>query len=392
MKNNNKNTQLVEGSHAIALTIKNIQPDVVAAYPITPQTHIVEDLASFQANKEADFEYVRTESEFAAASVILGASAAGSRVYSATSSQGLLLMNEVIYCISGMRLPIVMTLANRTISAPINIWNDQSDAMTVRDSGWLMLFAESNQEAVEQHIMAYKLAEQLKIPVLVNVDGFILTHSYEAVSIPSTKEIKKYLPDYKATKGEYLDVNNPVTLGALVSPLHYQAIRQELHDDLISSLNTINKEYENYKKIIGVKVKDKKTIFNNGLVEYYGSKKAKNLIVVLGSISGTIKDFIDNNKKNDVALLRLKVYRPFPAEQVSAIIKNHKQICVLDKAIDLGNGGPLALDVMAAANRYLNKIPKIKSFVSGLGGKEINKETIKNILISKNNNSETIFL
>ncbi|MBU4014931.1 pyruvate ferredoxin oxidoreductase, partial [Patescibacteria group bacterium] len=242
--------QILEGSRAIALTIKNIKPAVISAYPITPQTHIVEDLAKFKADGEADYEYVRAESEFAAASIIEGASAAGVRVYTATSSQGLLLMAEVVFNIAGMRLPIVMTCANRGVSAPITIWNDHQDAMTVRDAGWVMLFAENHQEAVDQHIMAYKIAEQTNLPVIVNVDGFVLTHTYDSVVVPDAGQIKKYLPDYKPKKGQYLDTNNPVTMGAFAAPAYYMEIRQELHDDLVASLDLINEEYKKYHEII----------------------------------------------------------------------------------------------------------------------------------------------
>ncbi len=212
--------QILEGSRAIALTIKNIKPGVISAYPITPQTHIVEDLAQFKANGEADYEYVRAESEFAAASIVEGASATGVRVYTATSSQGLLLMNEVIYNIAGMRLPVVLTCANRAVSAPINIWNDQQDAMSVRDAGWIMLFAENAQEAVIQHVLAYKIAEKLKLPVMVNVDGYVLTHTYEPVIIPTASQIRKFLPDYKPALGEYLDPKKPITFGAFAAPSH----------------------------------------------------------------------------------------------------------------------------------------------------------------------------
>src|SRR3989338_1245386 len=190
-------SQILEGSRAIALTIKNIKPGVISAYPITPQTHIVEDLAKFKADGEADYEFVRAESEFATASITVGASATGVRVYTATSSQGLLLMSEVVYNIAGMRLPVVMTCANRAVSAPINIWNDQQDVHAVTHAGWVQFHAENIQEAVNQHIMAFKIAEQLKLPVMVNVDGFIMTHTYEPVIIPAAEQIKKYLPDYK---------------------------------------------------------------------------------------------------------------------------------------------------------------------------------------------------
>ena len=241
-----KKLQILEGSHAIALTIRNIDPAVISAYPITTQTHIVEDLAKFKADGEANYEYVRAESEFAAASIILGASATGVRTYSATSSQGLLLMVEVVFNMAGLRLPIVMTCANRAISAPINIWNDHQDVMVIRDSGWILLFAENHQEAISQHIMAYKIAETTKLPVMVNVDGYVLTHSYEPAWIPDKKTIQKYLGKYQPASGTYLDPNNPVTIGAFAAPGDYMEIRQELHEDLVASQKVIDNEYFNY--------------------------------------------------------------------------------------------------------------------------------------------------
>lgn len=367
--------QILEGSRAIALTIKNISPEVISSYPITPQTHIVEDLAKFKADDKADYEYIRAESEFASASIILGASANGSRVYSATSSQGLLLMTEVIYNIAGMRLPIVMTIANRGVSAPITIWNDQQDIMTVRDAGWIIMFAENHQESVAQHILAYKIAEKLRIPVFVNIDGFILTHSYEPVVIPSKKDIKKYLPDFKPKKGTFLDPKNPITMGAFATPEHYMEIRQELHDDLVNSLETINKEYEEYNRIVLGSDK-KNTTTDNGLVEYYGSKKAKTIIIAAGSVVGTIKDVVD--KKRGVGVLKIKTFRPFPTEAILKIIKKAKYVCVLDKAISLGQTGPIALEIRNIA--HSNTKAKVKSYIVGLGGRDITKDRIKKII------------
>ncbi|MBU4375679.1 pyruvate ferredoxin oxidoreductase, partial [Patescibacteria group bacterium] len=375
--------QILEGSRAIALTIKNIKPAVISAYPITPQTHIVEDLAKFKADGEADYEYVRAESEFAAASIIEGASAAGVRVYTATSSQGLLLMAEVVFNIAGMRLPIVMTCANRGVSAPITIWNDHQDAMTVRDAGWIMLFAEDHQEAVDQHIMAYKIAEQTNLPVIVNVDGFVLTHTYDSVVVPDAGQIKKYLPDYKPKKGQYLDTNNPVTMGAFAAPAYYMEIRQELHDDLVASLDLINEEYKKYHEIITKtqkhentktqKHKNTKTIIDNGLVEYYGSSRPKVILVAMGSVVGTIKDAVDKYKYpislrrrgagGEVGVLKIKSYRPFPADEILKIIKKAKYIAVLDKAITLGEMGPLASDIKSAAQGKIKA--KIQSFIVG---------------------------
>ncbi len=393
--------QILEGSRAIALTIKNIRPAVVSAYPITPQTHIVEDLAGFKAQGQADYEYIRAESEFAAASIIAGASATGVRVYSATSSQGLLLMTEVLFNIAGMRLPIVMTCANRAVSAPINIWNDQQDVMVIRDAGWILLFAENHQEAVNQHIMAYKIAEQLKLPVMVNVDGFLITHTYEPVVIPAVEQIKRYLPDYQPQPGDYLDPKNPVTMGYLAAPSHYMEIRQQLHDDLIASLKVINREYNKYHQII----KEAKLPIgslasnSNGLIEYYGPKNAKILLIAMGSIVGTIKDVVDEynspplnlpltkgeKQRGSVAVLKIKCFRPFPTEEILKVIKQAKYIAVLDKSISLGHLGTLASDIKAMAQRKINA--KIQSFIVGLGGRDVTKEMIGKIIkeISKSN-------
>lgn len=382
-----QSSQILEGSYAIALTIKNIKPAVVSAYPITPQTHIVEDLAKFKADGETNYEFIRAESELAAASIAVGSSAAGARVYTATSSQGLLLMTEVVYNIAGMRLPIVMTVANRAVSAPINIWNDQQDIHAETNSGWLIFFAENHQEAVNQHVMAYKLAEQLKIPAMVNVDGFVLTHTYEPVMIPDEKKIKKYLPDFKPKNGEFLDPKNPKTFGAFAAPNTYMEIRQELHDDLVGSLDLINKEYINFNKIFSASGSQlpAPSLVDNGLIEYYGPKNPRTIVVAMGSVIGTIKDAADEINatpsarnifsKNNVGVLKIKTYRPFPANEVINIIKNTKYVAVIDKAITLGHEGPLAIDMKAATHGQVKA--KIQSFIVGLGGRDITKAIIK---------------
>ncbi|OGF31108.1 hypothetical protein A3H09_04225 [Candidatus Falkowbacteria bacterium RIFCSPLOWO2_12_FULL_45_13] len=382
MNNANYKSQMLEGSRAIALTIKNISPAVISAYPITPQTHIVEDLAKFKADGAANYEYVRAESEFAAASIVAGASAAGVRTYSATSSQGLLLMIEVVYNIAGMRLPVVMTCANRALSAPINIWNDQQDVMAARDAGWILLFAENHQEAVGQHIMAFKIAERLKIPVMANVDGYIMTHTYEPVIIPTAEQIKRYLPDYTPVAGQFLDPENPVTMGVLATPAHYMEIRQELHDDLTASLKTIDLEYKKYHSLIQnskfkiQNYKSKFKIIDNGLLEYIGPKSPQTIIVALGSVISTIKDTVAESK--DVGILKIKVFRPFPAEEILKIIKPAKNVAVIDKSISLGHIGPLASDIKAVAQGQTTA--NITSFVVGLGGRDITKEIILKII------------
>lgn len=363
---------MLEGSRAVAMVIKNIGPDVVSAYPITPQTHIVEDLAQMKADGECDFEYLRAESEFAAASIVLGASATGARVYSATSSQGLLLMTEVVHNIVGMRLPVVMTCANRAISAPINIWNDHSDVMSIKDAGFIQFFASDLQEAVNQHILAYKIAEKMNLPVMVNMDGYILTHSYEPVIIPSAKEISKFLPTFKPEKGTYLDPKNPKTLGAFFPPAYYMETRSAIHVDMIKSLAWIKKEYALLNKVLSFNNKD------NGLIEYIGPKSPKTIIIALGSITGTILETLKSPKYNkSVGLIKIKTYRPFPREEIRKIIARCDNIAVCDRAISFGQAGPVYNDVCESAKGLKNNI---KNYIVGLGGRDVTTKLIEKII------------
>jgi len=289
-----------------------------------------------------------------------------------------------------MRLPVVMTVANRAISAPINIWNDQSDAMVVRDSGWIMLFSENIQETVEQHLLAYKVAEKLSLPVMVNLDGFILTHTFEPVEIPDGKIIKKFLPDYKPKKGEYLDPANPVTLGALATPDHYMEIREDLSKDILNSKKTLEEENSKLSRLLKSASPAARpgyiapgSFIGNPFIEYYGPKNPKIILVALGSVIGTIKEVADelNEKKftlgPKVGVLKIKCYRPFPQKEIREICKSAKQIAVLDKSISLGHVGPLASEIRSSL--YKEKCD-IKSFIVGLGGRDVTREMIKNII------------
>lgn len=383
-----KNAKILEGSRAVAEVVNLINPAVVSAYPITPQTHIVEDLAKFKADGKANYEYVRAESEFAAASIVLGASATGVRTYSATSSQGLLLMAEVIFNIAGMRLPIVITCANRGVSAPITIWNDHQDAMTVRDAGWLMFFAENLQEAVDLHLLAFKVAEKLKLPAMVNMDGFILTHTYEPVIIPTQSQVNKFLPKYKPKTGDYLDVKNPRSFGCFAAPSHYLEIREELHNDLKNSKDEIEIEFKKLQKILNSGFKILKS--DSGLIEYSGAKKSEIIFVAMGSVVGTIKDFVEKSKAK-IGVLKIRTFRPFPKDEIIKILSNAKYAAILDKSISLGEEGILAAEIKSAA---YNKIKtKIQSFVVGLGGRDITTDTLKEIIkLIKKKESGTKFI
>lgn len=377
--------KILEGSRAIAETINHCQAGVVSAYPITPQTHIVEELAQLKADGEASFEYVLAESEFAAASIVLGASAAGVRAYTATSAQGLLLMIEVLFNIAGLRLPIVMTCANRAVSGPINIWNDQQDAFAARDSGWLMFYGEHNQEVCDLHILAYKVAEKLSLPVMVNLDGFVLTHVVEPVEIEERKKIERYLPAFQPA--ERLDPKKPLTFGAFATPEHYFEIRQELHDDIALSPEVIKAEMKSFERVFGRKL---------NLVEYYGPKNADTILVAIGSVVGTMKEAVDEynqkikkskKQKNKsafsknlaakVGILKIVSFRPFPDEEIIAVLKNAKNIAVIDKAISLGTEGILSTEIRSAM--YGRTRAKINSFILGLGGRDITKEMIKKV-------------
>jgi len=365
--------EFLEGSHAIAEVIKLCKPGVISAYPITPQTHIVEDLAQMVADGKLAAQFINVESEHSAASVVLGAEATGVRSYSATSSQGLFYMAEVIFNIAGLRLPVVLTDANRAISAPINIWNDQQDTVSLRDAGWIQLYAEDIQEAVDLHLIAYRVAEDksVMLPVMVCMDGFILTHGIETVDIPTQEQVDKFLPPYAPLYK--LDVDNPMTIGPLVDPDYYMETRYAVQKTQEETLKLIPKVTSEFSKVFGRAY--------NGLVEGYQVKDAERVIVAMGSVCGTIKDVVDElrSKGKKVGLLKVTSYRPFPVQAICEALKNVPKLAVLDRALSLGSYAPLAAEVRSAFFGK-KKAPKvISSFVLGLGGRDITKHSIKEI-------------
>lgn len=379
---NNGELAFLKGSEAIAKIVAACQPGVVAAYPITPQTGIIEYLAKLVSTQQADFSFIQAESEHSALSMALGAAAMGVSAYTATSSQGLLHMSEVVYNLPGLRLPLVMTCANRSISAPINIWNDHQDAMAVREAGWLMFFAEDSQEAVEQHWLAFILSQKLRLPVMVNVDGFRLTHASEPVALPTSKLVKKLLNNkIKAV----LDPQKPQTTGWFTMPADYQQQRLELRQIIANSwpiIEKINQQLDDLWQPIKKELLRHNNHGGNPAFEYYGPARAKLVIVAMGSIVGELKDLADGankQKPGSVAILKIKLYRPFPAEAIKRYLNQAKQIVVIDRSPGLGAQPPLFSDIVAI--KQLNK-NNIASQIIGLGGDiDLNKisKIIKNI-------------
>lgn len=365
--------KVIEGSMAVAEAVKVCRPHVISAYPITPQTHIVENLSQFVADGDLKSQFVNVESEFGAASVILGASATGARAYSTTTSQGLLLMTEVLFNIAGLRFPVVITCANRAISAPINIWNDQQDAMTVRDSGWIMLFAEDNQEAADMHLQAFKIGEhpEIMLPVMVNMDGFILTHAFEPIEFIDQKMADEFLPPFKPEL--YLTPKNPLTFGVLAEPDWYMETRYNLQKAIEASSDMIEEVADQFKKTFGR--------YQGGLVEKYRLDGAETVIVSMGSVVGTIKEVVDSlrDKGKKVGVLKIRAFRPFPKEAIYDALKNVKNVIVMEKAISLGATGILYDEIKAALYGRASQ-PKVSGFIAGLGGRDIPKESIMKVI------------
>lgn len=363
----------IEGSMAVAEAIKLCRPHVISAYPITPQTHIVEELASMIADGELKAEYVNVESEHSAASVVLGASATGARTYTATTSQGLLLMIEVLYNIAGLRLPVVLGGVNRAVSAPINIWNDYQDTITARDAGWIQLYAEDNQEACDMHIQAYKIAERegIMLPVMVCMDGYLITHSIEPVDIPTEEEIRRFLPPYKPAN--YLTTKKPLTFGYLMGTEGYMETRYQIHEAMEGAKDIIEETAKEFSSTFGR--------YYGGLVEKYRLDDAEVAIVSMGTAVGAIKEVVDDMRKEgrQIGALKVRTYRPFPKEAIQDALEGVRGVLVIEKDISLGSSGALCADIKEALYG-MSKAPKVKGFIAGLGGREVTHDTIKQAL------------
>ncbi|MEL7671786.1 pyruvate synthase subunit PorA [Methanobacterium sp.] len=369
--------KVITANRAIAEAVKLAKPKVVPVYPITPQTTISEYLATFVANGDLNAEYIRVESEHSAISAAVGASGTGVRVFTATSSQGLALMHEILFAAAGLRNPIVMGNANRALSAPLSIWNDQQDSISQRDTGWMQFFAEDAQEALDFVLQAYKISENEKVllPSMVCVDGYYLTHTVEPVDIPTQEEVDEFLPPYKPTHS-YLDPKDPMSLGTFTDPNYYMEARHDMEVAMEGAKDVIRDVNKEFAEKFGRKY---------DLVENYMCDDAEVIIIAMGSLCGTIKAVIDNMRKegHKVGLLRVIAFRPFPKEDIYNAIKNADRVAVLDKNISLGIGGVLFNEIKAKMD------VDARGFILGLGGRDVSNEDIRNIIEITKNSTES---
>ena len=360
----------IEGSKAVAEAVALCRPEVICAYPISPQTHIVEGLGEMVKSGElAPCEFINVESEFAAMSVAIGASAAGARAYTATASQGLLFMAEAVFNAAGMGLPIVMTVANRAIGAPINIWNDHTDSMSQRDCGWIQLFAETNQEALDLHIQAFRLAEELSLPVMVCMDGFILTHAYERVDMPAQAQVDAFLPPFQPR--QVLDPQEPVSMGAMVGPEAFTEVRYLAHVKQMQALDLIPGWAAEFRQAFG---RD-----SGGLVHAYRTGDADTVVVALGSVLGTIKDTVDalRDKGHKFGVLGITCFRPWPTVAIREALAGAKRVIVLEKAFGVGLGGIVSSNVRTTSNAA----DSVFTVIAGLGGRPITRESLARVFL-----------
>ncbi|MBC8460110.1 MAG: pyruvate ferredoxin oxidoreductase [Deltaproteobacteria bacterium] len=362
----------LEVSLSAAEAVKMANVDGIAAYPITPQTHIVEHLSELVNNGELDAEFIPVESEHSAMSVCAGVSAVGARVFTCTSSQGLALMNEIVHIVPTMRLPVVMILANRSLSGPLSIWNDHTDVMSIRDCGWIQVFANNGQEVFDHVLFAYRVAESQKVmlPVMLHIDGFILTHVIEPVEFWEEEQVERYLPVFKPVHALHPD--RPVTMGAFGMPSIYSEVRVAQDEALIQSKPEIITAWKELGDIVGRYYKP---------VETYKNEDAETLFITQGSFGETVSLAVDalREEGKPVGLVMDRLWRPFPLEEFRDAVKNAKNLIVIDRAISHGGqGGPLAIDIRSSLYKEKNQ-PDITNFICGLAGRDVTINDFKNI-------------
>ncbi len=360
----------IQGNMATALGAKLCRPDVVPAYPITPSTLFPEKVSEYIADGELDASMIRVESEHSAMSACIGASSAGARTCTASASQGIALMHEMLFIASGMRLPIVMAVGNRALSAPINIWADHQDTMASRDSGWLQFYAEKNQEGLDLMILAFRIAEDERVllPAMVGIDGFVLTHTVEGVKAPAQEDVDEFLPDYEPPHGK-LDPKEPMTFGSLGTPEYYQELKYDQVKAMDNSPEVIDEVFDEFEEKFGRE-------YNR--ITSYKCDDAEIILLTMGSMTGTARAAVDEMRENGekVGLAKLTVFRPFPGDLLKEIAGDAKGLAIVDRNISPGYGGAVFAE---SAGIFINedKSPLMKNFIVGLGGREIFKKNFK---------------
>ncbi|AWB27097.1 pyruvate ferredoxin oxidoreductase [Halococcoides cellulosivorans] len=369
-----EDTQVMKGTSAVAKGVAAIDPDVISAYPITPQTGVVEKLSEIVADGDIDSEFIKVDSEFNAASTCIGASAAGARAFSATSSQGLKLMSEPLFTAAGHRLPIVMAVANRSLSGPLSIWADHTDCFAERDGGMMQFHAEDVQEAIDHVLLSFKVAEQVNLPALSNFDGFILTHVQEPANIPTEAEVSEFLPP--RDPAYTLDPSDPATMGAYARPEHWTEARYEVQAALEDARDVWTDAVEEFDDVFGRDYTE-----YDGMIDTYRADDAETVIVALGSICGTIRGVIDEMRADGelVGLVRPRVHRPFPAEQLRDALSGAHQVAVLTKENSQGFESALASEIKSALYHAEHQ-PPMKTYILGMAGRDVTSEDIKAIV------------
>ncbi len=372
--------KVIEGSHAVSEAVRLANVKVVAGYPITPQTHVIEAIADYCENGTMNAKFIPVESEHSAMAVTMGATSYGVRTFTATSSHGLALMHELLHWTSSARLPIVMAQVNRALGPGWNIWADQTDSLSQRDTGWIQLYCEDGQEVFDTILSAFRLAETVNLPVMVNLDAFFISHTYEAIDIPSREEVDGFLPSYSPRFK--LDINNPSTLNQLVTPQYYMEMRRstQLAMEKVPAIfaNIEDEYFDTFRR-------------KYGQIEAVDCEDADIIIIMSGSSVGTGREVIDElrSKGEKVGLLKIKMFRPFPVNEVRQILKSAGKVAVIDRNFSFGASGIFAQEIRAAMCG-LEKSPHIFGYIAGLGGRDITSDTVEEIYLSTKNQPEPL--
>ena len=364
--------KIIVGNHAVSVGVKLARAEVISAYPITPQTQIVEQLSEMCACGELPARFIKVESEHSAMAACVGASAAGARAFTATSSQGLALMHEMLHWASGARHPIVMAEVNRALGPGWNIWADQTDSLAQRDTGWIQLYCETNQEVIDTTIMAFRLAELMELPVMVVLDAFYLSHTSEPVDIPDQELVDRFLP--KRTPRYKLDVNDPHSFGALVRPDAYMEMRWHLHAALRESIETYGRIENDWHELCGRRY---------GVIESYRTHDATTVLVTSSTVTSTARHVVDErrNRGERVGLVKVKIFRPFPTDALRSALRGVDHVAVIDRNLSPGRGGIFAEELRAALyDLPAEDRPALYGYVAGLGGRDITPAIIDEII------------